>query len=187
MTFSEGASSHETALGAAFSAAGLTGDSALLREAVNKCRSAKIPEAALWLMCTKDKALASAAMRAAMQFSRGQERIPKASAAPRAVHREVRREAKLQSQQRVIQAAQAMVARVEPKVIERHLDKYRLVDGTLLKDRHWYELNHIATANEKDARILRAVIAFVRPASDRMKVGHVISADDFDAIAKSAT
>jgi hypothetical protein len=72
----------------------------------------------------------------------------------------------------------------ETKVIERALQTFRLMDGSLLSKRHWYELGYIARNSEREARIVRAISKLAKPADDKVLVGNVISPEQFDKILK---
>jgi hypothetical protein len=159
---------HDTALAKAFRKAGGDPDEARLRALVIKNQDHPM---GLWMVLRGDKRLATAAMRLLIAHITGSA-SPAVDVTPQVRERRA--------------AERVAVVAHSRQLAKSVLAQFKLLDGSLLAERQWFELDTIAEQSETQARVVRAVKAFARPADTSVRVGDVLKAKDFDNILANA-
>lgn len=66
--------------------------------------------------------------------------------------------------------------------VETVLDTYRLISGALLGDVQWFELDRLAAASERDAKIIRSIQRHLRVNDTSLRVRDVLKPSDLERI-----
>jgi hypothetical protein len=69
-------------------------------------------------------------------------------------------------------------AKVVAKTVDDVFDTFRLLDGTLFADRQWFELGGLAQGSERQGKIIRACMAYIRPDDTSKRVRELLKPSD---------